>query len=331
MTRNHAASVRLYVAMLYAVFAGLGAYAAAVQGEPPQRTVSVSQFVLHPALDALLRGFKEQLQSTGIAVRYHIHIANGDPSLNLEITKRIAAEQPDLVLAVSTPSSQACVQNLPDATILFTAVTDPVSAGLVSDLRKPGTRITGMTDMSPVDRHVAIIAELQPRLRKLGALFNAQEVNSVSLVGILEKECSKRGIELVKKTVTRREAVAATAASLIGQCDAVYIPTDNTVVAEIESVARLCGRYRLPLYAADVDSVPRGAVVSLAIDYYNMGQQTARMAERIFAGESPAAMPVQYLEDFRIHVNIKAAELMGIELPVSLLQSADVIYDSFPD
>jgi len=99
----------------------------------------------------------------------------------------------------------------------------------------------------------------------------------------------------------------------------------------MESVARICGQNRRPLYAADVDSVPRGAVIALAIDYYGMGRQTARMAERLFRGETPSSIPVESLEDFRIHVNLKAAEIMGIELPVSLLQSADVIYDSFPD
>jgi len=99
----------------------------------------------------------------------------------------------------------------------------------------------------------------------------------------------------------------------------------------MESVARICGKNRRPLYAADVDSVPRGAVIALAIDYYGMGRQTARMAERLFRGETPSSIPVESLEDFRIHVNLKAAEIMGIELPVSLLQSADVIYDSFPD
>jgi len=287
--------------------------------------------MLHPALDALMKGFKDALQGQGLQVKYNIHIANGDENTNVDIAQRIANEHPDLVLAISTPSAQACQKNLPDTTILFSAVTDPVAAGLVSSLDKPGPRITGMTDMSPVERHVALMQELQPKLKKLGVIYNPNETNSVSLVKILGEECRKRGIEVVSKTVDKKEKVAEVAAGLVGQCDAIYIPTDNTVVAAIESVARICGQNRRPLYAADVDSVPRGAIISLAIDYYGMGQQTARMAQRLLQGEAPSSLPVESLEDFRIHINLKAAEIMRVELPVSLLQSADVIYDSFPD
>jgi putative ABC transport system substrate-binding protein len=296
-----------------------------------ERVISVSQIMLHPALDALLKGFKDGLKEKDFLVKYNIHIANGDEALNVEIAKRIAREHPDLVLAISTPSAQACLKNLPDVTILFSAVTDPVAAGLVSALNKPGPKITGMTDMSPVERHIALLQELQPKLKKLGVLYNPNETNSVSLVRILQEECRKRGIEVVGKTVDKKENAAEAAADLVGQCDAIYIPTDNTVVTAMESIARICGKNRRPLYAADVDSVPRGAVISLAIDYYGMGRQTARMAERLLQGEAPSSLPVESLEDYRIHINLKAAEIMGIELPVSLLQSADVIYDSFPD
>jgi putative tryptophan/tyrosine transport system substrate-binding protein len=303
----------------------------ALFAQPQERVISVSQFILHPALDALLRGFKETLQGKGFKVKYNIHIANGDEATNVEIAKRIEREHPDLVLAISTPSAQACLKNLPNASILFSAVTDPVAAGLVAGLNKPGPHITGMTDMSPVERHIALILELQPRLKRIGVLSNANESNSVSLVKVLQEECRKRGIEVVSKTVEKKEGVAEAAAGLVGRCDAIYIPTDNTVVSAMETVASICGKNRLPLYAADVESVPQGALVSLAIDYYGMGRQTARMAERLLQGESPSSMPVESLEDYRIHVNLKAAELMGVELPVSLLQSADVIYDSFPN
>lgn len=301
------------------------------QTRPEQLMISVSQFVLHPALDAVLRGFQDYLQSRNFTVKYNIHVANGDPVTNIEIARNIAEENPDLVLAISTPSAQACFQNITNPTILFSAVTDPVAAGLVEDLSKPGPKITGMTDMSPVDRHMALIRELQPKLKRLGVIYNAKEANSVSLVKMVQEQCNKGGIELIGRTVDKKDSVVPAVEDLVRRCDAIYVPTDNTVVSAIESVALICGRNRVPLYAADVDSVPRGAVVSLAIDYYNLGKQTGRMAERIFRGEKPSALPVESLEDYRIHVNLKAADLMGVELPVSLLQSADVIYHSFPD
>lgn len=293
-------------------------------------TISVSQFIRHPALDALLRGFMEQLQDSRIPVRYSVHIANGDAALNEEITKHINTENPDLVLTLSTPSSQACYKNLRDRTILFSAVTDPIAAGLVESMTKPGLHITGMTDMSPIERQLKLMMTLLPHLKTIGLIYNPSESNSVSLVEIIEQECARQHLKLVKKTVVAVAAAGTAAESLVRDCDAVYVPTDNTVVTAIEAVARVCGNNRLPLFAADVASVPRGAIATLAIDYYSMGRQTARMAERLLQGEAAVSMPVESLQDLSIHVNTKAAEMMGVELPVDLLQAADVIYDSFP-
>jgi len=301
-----------------------------VSAETKERIVAVSQFIQHPALDALLRGFMEYFKSRNIPVKYSIHIAQGDPAINQNIAEQIAREHSDLVLTISTPSSQACFKTIANTPIVFSAVTDPVGAGLVKSLDNAGPNITGMTDMSPVDRQFELIKELQPGLKRLGVIYNPKESNSVSLLSIIEKEGSKQGLELLKRTVADKEEVAAAVRSLVRECDALYLPTDNTVISAIEVVARICGQNRLPLYTADVDSVPRGAIVSLAIDYYVMGRQTASMAERIFDGVPPASMPVESLKDLRIHINIKAAEIMGIALPVNLLQAADVIYNSFP-
>lgn len=308
-----------------------GSPATAADGKTQTYTISVSQFIQHPALDALLRGFMDYLQSKEIPVRYNVHIANGDRTLNDNIAGRIAGEKPDLVLAISTPSSQACVKTLHATTILFSAVTDPISAGLVKSLTKPGERITGMTDMSPIARQITLMTDLIPELKTVGVIYNPDESNSLSLVKIIEEVCSEQRIHLLTRTVNNGSEVESAVQSLVGHCGAIYVPADNTVVSVIETVARICGKNRLPLFAADVDSIPRGAIVTLAIDYYNMGRQTGRMAERILAGDSPSTMPVESLQDLRIHVNTKAAEVMGVELPVDLLQAADVIYDSFPD
>lgn len=320
-----------YCLLILFFAATLTAPFAEAASENEHYSISVSQFIKHPALDALLRGFMDHLQSKEMPVKYNVHIANGDQALNQSIARSIADENPDLVLTISTPSSQACFKTLPHATILFSAVTDPVGAGLLQSLSKPGPRITGMTDMSPIEPQIKLITVLVHQLKTIGVIYNDNESNSVSLVKIIEEDCAKQGINLVKKVANSGEEVASAAQSLVGQCDAIYVPADNTVVSVIETVARICAKNRLPLFAADVDSIPRGAIVTLAIDYYNMGKQTGRMAERILKGEAPSSMPVESLEDLRIHVNTKAAEMMGVELPVDLLQAADVIYDSFPN
>jgi putative ABC transport system substrate-binding protein len=293
-------------------------------------SVSVSQIVKHPALDAVLKGFTDYLEENGFEVKYNVHIAQGSHSNNAKIAGQISAEDPDLILAISTPSSQACAKAMKGKTILFAAVTDPVGSGLVKGLDMPGANITGTTDMSPIDRHIALIREIQPSMKRLGVIYNPKESNSVTLVNMLKRECARCDIAIEEATTINAEGVGKAAIRLKGKCDAVYVPADNTVVSRIESVARVCSENRMPLYAADVDSVPRGAIAALAIDYYRLGRQTGGMAERIFNGAAPATMPVESQRELRLHINLKAAAKMGVELPMELVLAADAVFEAFP-
>ncbi len=288
-------------------------------------TVSVNQIVEHPALDAVRNGFKDVLEEKGYDVTYNVHIAQGNISTANLIAKQILGEKPDLVLAIATPTAQASAQAIRDIPILITAVTDPVGAGLVASLEKPGANISGMTDMSPVDRQVEVIQEFIPNVKKIGMIYNSGEANSVSILKVLKKECAARGIEVEEATVTNSSGVTQAAKSLVGRVDAVYIPTDNTVVSVFEAITKVCVENKLPLFAADVDSVPRGAIAALAIDYYQMGRQTALMAERIFKGADTATMPVETLEDLKLYVNPGNAKKMGLSVPDSVMKRADEI------
>jgi putative ABC transport system substrate-binding protein len=292
--------------------------------------VSVSQIVKHPALDAVRKGFTDYLEENGFEVKYNVHIAQGSHSNNTKIAGQISVEDPDLILTISTPSSQACAKIIKGKTILFAAVTDPVGAGLVKSLDMPGANITGTTDMSPIDRHIALIREIHPSIGKLGVIYNPKESNSVTLVNMLRSECARCNIAIEEATTINAEGVSKAAIRLKGKCDAMYVPADNTVVSRIESVARVCGKNLIPLYAADVDSVPRGAIAALAIDYYRLGRQTGGMAERIFNGAEPATMPVESQRELRLHINLKAASKMGVQLPMELILAADAVFESFP-
>jgi len=272
----------------------------------------------------------DYLAEKGLQVKYNVHIAGGNPATNLQIASRIIAEDPDLVLTISTPSSQACAQKIKGKTILFAGVTDPVGAGLVKSLEKPGANITGTTDMSPIDRHIQLMKEIHPKLKKLGVIYNPGEANSVTLVKELKKESAKFGIVVQEAQAVKAAVVGKVLRSIIGRCDAVYIPTDNTIISSLEIVAKICSENKVPLYTADVDSVPRGAIAALAIDYYRLGRQTGSMAERIFNGVNPATMPVETLRKLKLYVNLKAAAKMGVELPVDLILAADAVFDSFP-
>ncbi|MCD6188463.1 MAG: ABC transporter substrate-binding protein, partial [Desulfuromusa sp.] len=272
----------------------------ALPGLAADYTVSFNQIVEHPALDALRQGVKDELSAQGLTVRYHDHIAQGNIATANLIARQMLGEQPDVAVGIATPTAQACAQVIKNIPIVFAAVTDPVGAGLVQSLEHPGGNITGTTDMSPIDRQLELILEFLPKVKTIGVIYNSGEVNSVTLVRILKQEAAKKGISVEEATVSNSAGVSQAARSLIGRADAIYIPTDNTVVSAFEAITQVGYQAKLPIFAADTDSVARGAVAALAVDYYKMGRQTGEMVSRVFKGANPAEMPVETLREFQI-------------------------------
>jgi len=296
-------------------------------------TISVSQFVEHPALDAVLKGFQDYLGGQKMDVTYNVHNAQANMATANQIGHQIMGEKPDMILAIATPTAQACAQALKKSPhmqktpLLFTAVTDPVSAGLVKNLQQPGANITGVSDMLPVGRHLAMVKEFLPGMKRMGFLYNAGEVNSKILVPLFRSEARKVNVEIVEATVSKSSDVFQAVKSLVGKVDAVFIPTDNTVVSALESAIKVCEQSKLPLFNADVDSVKRGSIAAMGFDYYQHGFQTGAMAQRILQGADPAVTPVETQEMLQLHINKRAAQKMGITIPEALLKRADKIYN----
>lgn len=291
--------------------------------------ISSTQIVEHPALDAIVQGFQDEWAELGHEAEYTVHSAQGSMDLAIQIATQIMAEQPDLVLAIATPTAQAAVQKIRSIPVLFTAVTDPVAAGLVDSLENPGGgNVSGMHDKSPVDRQMALLKQIAPDVKTVGVLYNAGEANSVVSFEMIEQECAELGIEVIGATVSNSAEVYPAAKSLVGRVDAIHVPTDNTVASAIESAVKICMENDIPLFSADVDSVRRGAIAALAIDYYRMGRQTAKMAERVLVDSEPiGSLPVETLKDLELHVNREAAGEMGVIVPADVLAGADKIYE----
>ena len=295
--------------------------------------VSVNQFVEHPALDAVLKGFQDQLKAEGIQAEYKVHNAQANMGTINQIAQVIAGEKPDLVLAIATPSAQAQAQIIKKAPhmahvpLLFSAVTDPMGAGLVKNLSHPGANITGVSDMTPVDEHLEMIRRFVPGMKSVGVVYNSGEANSKTLVQMLRDAATERGLKVEEATAARSGDVYQAAKSLVGRCDAVYVPTDNTVVAALESLVKVCGEAKLPLFAADVDSVPRGCVAALGFDYYKHGLQAGAMAARILKGADPASTAVEFQKGLSLHINMGAAAKMGVPVPADLKAEADKIIE----
>lgn len=294
--------------------------------------VSVSQFVEHPALDAVLKGFQDYMQDTKLVIKYRVHNAQANMGTANQIASQIMGEKPDLILAIATPSAQTCAQALKKAPhmhktpMLFTAITDPLGAGLVKDLKHPGGNITGVSDMLPLGQHMQMIKEFIPGFKKLGVMYNSGEANSKSSVKLIREVGSQMGFEVVEATVSKTADVYQAAKSLVGRVDAVFVPTDNTVVEALESAIKVCEQNDLPMFCADVDSVKRGAVAAMGFDYYQHGRQTGAMAQLVFSGTKPADIAVEYQKVLQLHINLPAAAKMGVKVPQNMQQKADKLY-----
>ncbi len=294
--------------------------------------ISVSQFVEHPALDATLKGFQDYLKETGVDVKYQIHNAQANMPVAGQIATQIMGEKPDLILAIATPTSQSIAQvlkktpHMKNTPFLFSAVTDPVSAGLVNDLQRPGGNITGVSDMLPIDKHMAMVKEFYPGLKKLGVLYNAGEANSKKTVEMINETGKKMKFKIIDATASKSSEVYQAAKSIVGRADAIFVPTDNTVVTALEAAVKVCVQNRLALFCADVNSVERGAVAAMGFDYYKHGYQTGAMAKRIFEGADPSETPVETQEELQLHINQKYADLMGVKIPQTLITRANKIY-----
>jgi putative ABC transport system substrate-binding protein len=294
--------------------------------------ISVSQFVEHPALDAVLSGFQDHLKDQQVSAQFTVHNAQANMAIAGQIAGQIMGEKPDLILAIATPTAQAVAQalrkapHMQETPFLFTAITDPVGAGLVADLSRPGGNITGVSDLLPLDQHLGMVIGFFPDLRRLGVIYNSGEANSNTTVKGIRNIGSQLDFEVVESTVSKSSDVYQAAKSLVGRVDAVFIPTDNTVVSALESAIKIGVDSQLPIFCADVDSVKRGAIAAMGFDYYAHGRQTGAMAIRILNGADPATTPVETQETLELHINQAYAEKMGVTVPEALLRKANKVY-----
>jgi putative ABC transport system substrate-binding protein len=295
----------------------------------PESIIGITQIVTHPALDANRQGFINQMTFEGFAEGndfvYDVRNPEGNMSLAATIAQQFVAENVKLILAIATPSAQTCVQaaegtNIP---IVFGSVTDPVAAGLIDSWDNPGGQVTGVSDMANVTTEIQIILDIVPNVKNLGIVYNAGEVNSVMQVDDLKSVAPSLGItSVVVATAATTADVMAAAQSLVGRVDAIWVPTDNTVVAAFEAVVKVCEDNQIPLFAADTATVERGAIGAPGINYYELGKECGQVAARILRGENPADIPVATVKMTELWLNPSAAQTMGVTIPQSVLDRA---------
>ena len=329
------AAVTLVVALAALVVAGCGSSSSSSESSTAASPstaavdktkafkVGISQIVTHPALDATVNGIKDELTAQGFTnVSYDLQNAEGDMATTASIAQKFAGDTLDLAIGVATPTAQALAKAITTSPVLFTAVTDPVGAGLVQDPNAPSANITGVSDMQPVKPILELVVALRPDAKAVGMVYNTGESNSVFLVTQAEKDAASMGLTIIKAPASTSAEVQAAAQSLIGRADAIAVIGDNTAVSALESIIKVAQQNKMPLVAGDPDSVKRGAVAAYGFDYYDLGKQTGAMAAKLLSGTPVSDIPVEFAQNLQLSINEKAAAAQGVTIPQDLIDKA---------
>lgn len=290
-----------------------------------QAFVATTAIVEHPALDSVRDGIKEVLEESGYNnenLKFTYESAQGNPAVAAQIARKLVGESPDVIVGISTPSAQSLVSATQDIPVVFSAVTDPLAAKLVSNYDAPGGNVTGLSDRTPVAQHLDLVREFLPDMKTLGVPYNPGEPNAVAIVALLKEEAAKKGIRIVEAPAPKSSDVMMATQKLIGEVDAIYCPTDNTILTALESVVKVGIDGQIPVFSADTGSVERGTLAALGFNYHDMGRQTGAVIVRILKGEKAGDIPVRVATGSDLYVNTKMARLMGVEIPQTVLERA---------
>lgn len=300
-------------------------------GEAETLRIGIIQPMEHESLDAAREGFVQALADHGYidgdTIVLDYQNAQGDSSALLTISQRFVGDDCDLVLAIGTGAAQSIASQTSEIPVLITAVTDPVDAGLVQSSEAPGTNVTGTNDMNPIREQLELIPEILPDAQTVGLLYTSSEDNSILQIEEAKAILEEMNLDYVEQTVTGSNDVQQAVQSIVTRCDAIYIPTDNTFASAMPLVGSVVMESGTPVICGATGMVEAGGLITLGLNYYNLGYQTGEMAVQVLEGADPASMPVQSQNQYDYVVNEEMLSALGMELPQSLLEKWAMLPD----
>lgn len=293
-----------------------------------KKTVGIAKFVAHPALDSVEQGIIDEIREAKPEIDFDRQNSNADMSTAAQIAQRFRQEKVVVAVGIATPAAQALANQIKDRPVVFSVVTDPVSAGLVDNMDRGGANITGTSDMTPVREQLDMLLSITPA-RRLGHMYASGEANSAAIASIVRAYCAEKGIDYVETTVANSSEVKSALLSIADRIDALYLGNDNTVFSALSAVSEVTLQKKIPLMTADPSSAETIPVLAaLGYDYYKMGRATGKIVVGILGGEKPANIPVYMPTDpeaFVLVLNLDVAEKLGISFGQDLLDRAGVV------
>ena len=287
--------------------------------------VGIAQLVEHPALDAANKGFVDGLTKKGFKDGQNIKLdkqnAQADQSNLQNIAQRFVSNKMDLICAIATPTAQTMANATKDIPIVGTAITDYEAAKLVKSKDKPGTNVTGTTDMNPVKEQVDLMLKLVPNTKTIGLIYCSSEVNSQLQATMVKNYAKEKGLQTLETTVSTVNDIQQAAQNLVGKADAIYVPTDNVLASAMPTLIAITNEAHIPVICGEANMLKAGGFATLAVDYYKLGVTTGEMAGDILAGKAKAEdMAIKSQDKFETLINKNAVEALGLTIPADMQQ-----------
>lgn len=292
-------------------------------------TIGISKMMSHPALDAIEQGIMDYLVTTDLSINYDRQNCNGDVSTAISIAQHFKDAKCDAVVGIATPPAQALATTFKDIPVIFSGVTDPLSAGLIVDYdHQAETNVCGASDKSPQKEQLEMFFQASG-IKTMGMVYTASEANGVYQMEVAKQVCEANGITFVGAAVQNSSEVKMAAQSIIDRVDGLYVAIDNTVVSAIASVDDVCYQAKKPLFNSDTTS-SEGThfFMSSSFNYYNHGYESGKLVERVLRGEKPKDIGTIFFTDMKLLdliFNLDTASQLGIEIPQDLLSQANYV------
>ena len=291
-------------------------------------TVALATLMSQPALDQVREGIKERLTELGYNEGKNLRLiernANGQVQLAASIATELAAQSPDAFVAITTPMAQSAAKVV-RCPLIFAAVTDPVGAGLVSDLAKPEPNVTGTCDAWPYKAQLELICSILPRAKVLGILYNPGESASQFGIKRIRELAPSFGFSLQEAPANTTAEVFPAAAGLANRVDALFLSSDNTVIGGVAGAVKVAVTNKIPLFVGDSGTVEKGGIGAVSVGYHQLGRDTGELVSRVLHGER--MIPVVVETGTEIFLNREAARRMGVVLPKDVVARATKVYD----
>jgi putative ABC transport system substrate-binding protein len=287
-------------------------------------TIGVTQIVEHPALNAIFEGLKEELSDLDLI--YDHQIAQGSFQNATQIAKKFNSDA-DIIVAIATPSAQAAVNSIENKPIVFSAVTDPVAAGLIPKMGLNSGNVVGISDMLPVELHMQLIKRYFPDVVNVGLLFNTGEVNSKKIVELANEYSKNLGLKTIEISGSNINELITGINSRSDEVDIFYIFTDNLVASSIELLSEKFKEKNIPAISGDIDLAKASSVIGFGFDYKSLGLETGKIVRRIVNGEKVSEIESTFMPGnaLLLYINQERAKAFNINLPEELINNADII------